>query len=190
MNVKLVKLAQADLPMLTKLLNRPEIAKWLFREDLYRREWQIEEVLAEAKPGTATQAFGIYWSNGGGTDLPQSVGGDSTGDGVWSIVGCICLQDIDGYSRAATIGNLAAFHPYQAIAAGREIIRYGFNTLNLNRIDCRLIEGCRLTQLMLKKIGGTEEGILRQVIYQNGEYKNVHIWSLLREDWDGKSSTA
>ena len=122
MNVKLVKLAQADLPMLTKLLNQPDVAKWLFREDRYRRDWEIGEVLAEAKPGTETQVFGIRIESG-------------------EIVGCIALQDIDPYSRTATIGNLASWHPYQAIAAGREIIRYGFKNLNLNRTDCRFIEG-------------------------------------------------
>ena len=170
MNVKLVKLAQADLPILTKLLNRPEIAKWLFREDRYRRDWEIGEVLTEAKAGTETQAFGIRYRE--------------------EIVGCICLQDIDGYSRTATIGNLAAFHPYQAIAAVRQIVSYAFLSLNLNRIDCRYIDGCKVTPMMLKRIGGgTEEGILRQVIYQDGEYKNVHIWSLLRSEWDGSPAT-
>lgn len=171
MNIKLVKLAQADLPVLTKLLNQGDIAKWLWREDRYKRDWEIGELLTEAAPGKETQAFGIYWGGGDG-----------------AIVGSICLQDICGFSRTATIGNVAAHHAYQAIAGGREIVKYAFKTLNLNRLDCRYIEGCRLTPLMLKKIGGTEEGVLREVIYQNGKFKNVHIWSLLRSEWDGTAT--
>lgn len=166
--IQLVKLAQADLPFLTKLLNKPDVAKFLFREDRYRRDWEIGEVLIEARPGTETKAFGIVW-------------GEET-----EISGCICLENIDPSSRTASIGNVAAIHAYQAIAAVREIVKYGFKTLNLNRLDCRYIDGCRLTPLMLKKIGGgTHEGVLREVVYQDGEYKDVHIWSLLRREWDG-----
>ena len=170
MKVSLVKLAQADLPLLTKLLNQGDIAKWLFREVRYRREWEIGEVLTEGKPGTESQAFGIF------LDTKE-------------IVGCICLQDICPYSRTATIGNLAAHHVYQAIAAVREIVQYGFQTINLNRIDCHFIEGCKLTPLMLKRIsGGVQEGVLRELIYQDGQYKDVHIWSLLRSEWDGSTA--
>ena len=165
MKIDLVRLSKVDLGMLTELLNREDVGKWLFRDERQRREWEVEIALSEAKPGTETQAFGIFFSN--------------------EIVGCISLQDICPYSRTATIGNLAAVHGHQAIAAGREIIRYGFQTLNLNRLDCRYIEGNRLTQVMLKRIGGTDEGVLREMIFQGGKYKDLHIWSILRREWDG-----
>ena len=164
--MQLVKLAQADLPVLTKLLNQGDIAKFLFREERYRRDWEIGECLIEARPGTTTEAFGIFYKE--------------------EIVGTISLQDIWASSRTATIGNIAAHHAYQAIAAVREIVKYGFLSLNLNRLDCRYIEGCRLTPILLKRIpGGKKEGVLREVIYQNGQYKDLHLWSLLRKEWDG-----
>ena len=169
MNVSLVKLAQADLPVLTKLLNEPDVASMLFKEKRYRRDWELGEVLTEAAPGTRTEAFGIIYND--------------------ELVGCIAIQDICPISRVGTIGNLAAFHPYQAIEAGREVIKYGFRVLNLNRMDCRYLEGCRLTPIMLKKIGGTFEGVMREIVYQDGEYKDVHIWSLLRSEWDGSPAT-
>lgn len=172
MKVDLLKLSKADLGVLTELLNRDDVRKWVFRDGRKRREWEIEIGFSEAKPGTETQAFGIF------------LRGDDR-----SLVGCVSLQDICSNSRSATINNLATHTVHQAIAAGREIIRYGFQTLNLNRIDCRIIAGNQLTPLILKWVGGgTQEGVLREMVYQDGEYKDVHIWSILRREWNGSST--
>ena len=71
-----------------------------------------------------------------------------------------------------------------AIAAAREIIRFGFERMHLNRIDADTIEDNHESVRMLKKLGFVREGIRRGYSHEDdGEYHASTINGLPRSDY-------
>jgi ribosomal-protein-alanine N-acetyltransferase len=64
----------------------------------------------------------------------------------------------------------------------KAIVVFGFETLNLNRIEARvMLENNASTQL-LKKLGFQQEGILREYGYWKGQFHDLRLFSLLKRD--------
>lgn len=63
------------------------------------------------------------------------------------------------------------------------IIKLGFQTMNLNRIEARCdVENIASARVM-EKVGMQFEGILRQHIFTKGKYCDLKIYSILRQDF-------
>jgi ribosomal-protein-alanine N-acetyltransferase len=69
----------------------------------------------------------------------------------------------------------------EAVAA---ILEYGFNTMNLNRIEACIGPVNIASQNVIKKFGFTREGYLRQHFIRNGEIGDTLIFSLLKEEYE------
>ena len=63
------------------------------------------------------------------------------------------------------------------------VIRFGFQRLELNRIEAKFMEGNEASRRVMEKNGMTFEGMLRQSMYIKGEYRNVGICSILRHEY-------
>ena len=59
--------------------------------------------------------------------------------------------------------------------------------MNLNRVEADIIAGNEASMRVLEKLGFQEEGILRQRIYKDGQYHDVHLFALLKKDLDVNS---
>jgi ribosomal-protein-alanine N-acetyltransferase len=70
-----------------------------------------------------------------------------------------------------------------ATEASARVIRYGFEILNLERIECKYIVGNIASRRVMEKNGMTFEGIGRQSMYVKGEYHNVGVCSILRDEY-------
>lgn len=70
-----------------------------------------------------------------------------------------------------------------ATEAAREIVRYGFETLGLNRIFANCYVGNPASQRVLEKLGMKYEGRFRQHVRKWGEYKDTDNYSLLADEW-------
>lgn len=72
--------------------------------------------------------------------------------------------------------------------ATRLIVEYGFDTLNLNRIQLHVwvdnIAGVKAYQ----KAGFQIEGTLRQAMYHEGRYCDFYVMGILREEYDAMKS--
>jgi len=64
------------------------------------------------------------------------------------------------------------------------IINYAFDMLNLNCIYTGNIEYNKVTEHIKQKIGFIKEAVLRERVYKYGRRYNIHVWSLLRNDWE------
>jgi len=64
-----------------------------------------------------------------------------------------------------------------------EIIEYGFNVMELNRIEAFTVPEAVRSINLLKKFGFKKEGILREYGYWNNQYWDENIYSLLKKDW-------
>ncbi|MBN1230617.1 MAG: GNAT family N-acetyltransferase [Anaerolineales bacterium] len=109
-------------------------------------------------------------------------------DDGWFLIGNCGFASVDLRSRNAEIGISIGEKDYWDQGYGTEMmqlmIRHGFETLNLNRIMLRVYDTNPRARHVYGKVGFMMEGTLRQEIYKNGEYIDVHIMAILREEWD------
>src|SRR5262249_19769776 len=68
-----------------------------------------------------------------------------------------------------------------ATEAAREVMRYGFETLKLNRIFGGVFENNAASRAILLKLGMQYEGCARQSVVKWGKPTDVHIYAILRE---------
>jgi ribosomal-protein-alanine N-acetyltransferase len=65
----------------------------------------------------------------------------------------------------------------------RAVIAYGFERMELNRIDALVYPGNPASLRVLLKLGFQQEGLLRDYFYQDGKFYDHAILGLLKKDW-------
>jgi diamine N-acetyltransferase len=135
--------------------------------------------------------------------LPQSVQVYQESVKKWmadhnTIIFTICTTESDeiiglsAFFRIDWIGRMATY--YIAIADtknwsrgfGKEVtqlmVDYGFNTLNLNRIQLHVSSENDRAIRIYEQIGFKREGTLRQAMFHNNTYVDFLLMSILRSD--------
>jgi ribosomal-protein-alanine N-acetyltransferase len=78
-------------------------------------------------------------------------------------------------------------HPYwgQGIMteALKEIIQFGFDSMDLVRIEARCIEENLGSEGVMKKEGMSYEGTLRKSMFTKGKHHNIKLYSILKDEW-------
>jgi [ribosomal protein S5]-alanine N-acetyltransferase len=107
-------------------------------------------------------------------------------DGLF--IGWCGLVEWNPVYRSATMGYClddTAWGQGFATEAARTLLRWAFETLDLNRVqaqtDTRNIASCRV----LEKLGFLREGMLREDCIVNGEVSDSWVYGLLRREWQG-----
>lgn len=70
-----------------------------------------------------------------------------------------------------------------ATEVSARVIRYGFEMLALERIECKFMMENRASLRVMEKIGMTFEGIRRSGMLVKGEYRNIGVCSILKEEF-------
>jgi RimJ/RimL family protein N-acetyltransferase len=70
-----------------------------------------------------------------------------------------------------------------ATEAGHAVLRYGFETLGLNRIFAMHFKQNPASGRVMQKLGMNYEGSQRQHIFKWGEYIDVELYGILESDW-------
>lgn len=114
---------------------------------------------------------------------------------IWAIaekdtdlcVGHVGLYEIDYRVRKANSGTIIGDKTLWGKGLGtkirKEILDFAFNQLNLNRIQCTILESNIGSIKVSEKLGFKKEGILREYQYRDGKYQNAIIMSILKSDW-------
>lgn len=63
-----------------------------------------------------------------------------------------------------------------------EILNYGFNILQVNRVEAEVMTGNIASEKVLEKLGFTREGVLRDWMYWNNRHYDMTMFSLLKRD--------
>ena len=63
------------------------------------------------------------------------------------------------------------------------IVRYGFEVLSLNRLYAYHMSRNPATGRVLEKNDFKQEGLLRQRVKKWGQYEDVTLWAILKQDW-------
>lgn len=67
--------------------------------------------------------------------------------------------------------------------AVREVMRFGFERLKLNRIEAKFMEGNAASRRVMEKTGMTFEGFHRKAMKIKGKYETIGICSILRDEF-------
>ena len=60
---------------------------------------------------------------------------------------------------------------------------FAFGAVGVHRLECRVPLKNGRANAALRKLGATQEGVLRRSLRRDGEYLDQVLWSILREDW-------
>ena len=103
-----------------------------------------------------------------------------------SVFGTGIISRIDWKNKNCSI-DIKLGDNYQSKGYGSETIRllveYAFDELNMNSINVKIISYNIASQKIFEKNGFKNSGMLRKHIYKNGEYNDVFIYDLLKEDF-------
>jgi len=104
-----------------------------------------------------------------------------------TLLGTIALERIDNINRKATLGIFIGESNTRNKGYGTESIKlildYGFNYLNLNNIDLRLMSFNDRAYRCYEKCGFKEFGRRRNSIYINGKYYDEIYMDILAEEF-------
>lgn len=106
-------------------------------------------------------------------------------------IGTIGLHDIHSKHGHAefgiAIGEKSEWNKGYGTDALRAICDFGFGELRLERISLLVIAGNDRACRSYEKAGFVLEGTLRRAHFARGEHHDMHVMSLLREEWPALS---
>jgi RimJ/RimL family protein N-acetyltransferase len=108
---------------------------------------------------------------------------------LWTPIGTCGYHGIDWRSRSAelgiSIGEKSFWNKGYGTETMRLLLKYGFETLNLNRIMLDVFDTNKRAIRTYEKAGFLLEGRKRQAMYKNGKYFDILIMSVIRDEWQG-----
>ena len=90
--------------------------------------------------------------------------------------------DYRSASLAYCLDDAAWGHGY-ATEAGRAVLQWAFDTLELNRVQAEADTRNTASARVLEKLGFVREGMLREDCVVNGEVSDSWVYGLIRRDW-------
>ncbi len=107
------------------------------------------------------------------------------------VIGVIDFHHLDGINRKASIGYWLGERwcgmglMSESVA---RLVEYGFQTLELNRIEIRVAPENKRSRRIPERLGFREEGRIRQAEWLYDHFVDHQIYGLLREDWEARES--
>lgn len=174
MNVVLRSLKESDIWLLHKWINDPDVIQYTnsYRpiSEMEQKEWFYNTAYFKNH-----YVFGIEHI------------ADKT------LIGTCGLYDFDGVARKAELRMKIGDVAYRGMGFGTEalkqLISFGFNDLNLNKIWLRVLSHNTSAVKLYKKNGFVNEGLLRQDMFLKGSYCDLHIMSLLKIEFENGNTT-
>ena len=106
---------------------------------------------------------------------------------AWIPIGDIGFHKVDWRNRSSEFGIVIGEKSFWNQGFGTEAVRllvsHGFQSLNLNRIFLRVFENNQRAIRAYEKAGFSLEGRMRQAEFQQGQFIDVLIMSILRSEW-------
>lgn len=66
------------------------------------------------------------------------------------------------------------------------LFKYGFKKMNLNRIECEVYSFNYRSQNLMKSVGMTVDGVLREIEYIDQKYVDLIVYSILKREYINK----
>lgn len=112
---------------------------------------------------------------------------EDTPDQNYRPIGTCQFHDIKWRNRTAEVGIMIGEKTFWDQGYGTEtmclLLKHGFETLNLHRIWLQVFAKNKRGIRAYEKAGFVYEGQYRQAEFQHGRYQDVHLMSILEEEW-------
>ena len=109
---------------------------------------------------------------------------------AWRMIGNCGVHEIDWRCRSAMVGIFIGEKSLWNRGYGTEVmellLQHAFETLNLNRIWLDVYDDNPRAIRAYEKAGFVLEGRKRQAMYKNGQYLDIHLMSVLRNEWQAR----
>lgn len=169
--VRLRALSITDMPLTLTWHNQPEIVD-LYSGHPYPVNQECEQMWYDR----------ILTSN-----IPTTVFGIERCDNH-QLIGIASLQGINLINRSASLGLLIGDVPSRKggyfLDVFIQTVRFGFLQIGLHRIALEVPQKNKRLVQTYKDFGFVQEGLLRESIFKNGEYRSVVVFSILRNEFD------
>jgi RimJ/RimL family protein N-acetyltransferase len=103
------------------------------------------------------------------------------------LIGTCQLHSINNISRSAELqirlGGVETRGKGLGTQAVQLLLNFGFKDLNLNRIYLHVFKTNIRAIHVYEKVGFLHEGVLRKAVYLDGQYEDVVVMSLLKEEF-------
>jgi ribosomal-protein-serine acetyltransferase len=102
------------------------------------------------------------------------------------LVGRIGIHFINQENKCGAIGYwLSADATGKGIITKscKKLLEYGFQNLNLVRIELKAATKNYKSQAIAERLHFTKEGVLRQAEFVNGKYLDIIVYAMLQEEW-------
>jgi RimJ/RimL family protein N-acetyltransferase len=172
--IRLRAVEKEDLPTFVPWLNDPEVTENLTvfaPMSLYEEERWYEKMIAGP---LAEHVLVIEVKN------PETLTG-------YQPIGTCSFISVEQRSHSAEIGIMIGEKSHWDQGYGTETMRlmvdYGFGVLNLHRIWLRVYAKNKRGIRTYEKAGFQYEGKYRDGEYQHGRYYDVHLMSILHDEW-------
>jgi RimJ/RimL family protein N-acetyltransferase len=83
-----------------------------------------------------------------------------------------------GFALASPFWGSGAF-----VEAARLVLDFTFDTVGAHRVEARAVIQNGRGNGALRKLGATQEGLLRRSFLRRGEYLDQHLWAILADEW-------
>ena len=103
------------------------------------------------------------------------------------MIGTCGFTKIDTANNSAEIGYVLNPDFHRRGFGGeavKRVLKFGFEELSLNRIEARFMQGNEASLALMKSVGMTFEGYMRDLIFVKGSYRTVGVSSILRSEYE------
>lgn len=170
------QIVAADAPARYATFSDPHVMRYYGEEEHASVEESREHIAAV--DGWYARREGIRWGI-----TPRE--GPATGEVIGS---CGFFRFEDDFQRAEMGYELRRAFWRQGIMreALTAILDYGFQTMGLRRVEAVVMEGNEPSAALLRSLGFTQEGTLRQRAAFHGRFWDEWYFGLLREEWTAR----
>lgn len=102
-------------------------------------------------------------------------------------IGEVVLNEVDEENRSASfriaMQSKAVYGKGYGTESTKLILKFGFETLKLHRIELEVYDFNPRAQHVYEKVGFVKEGVRRDVLMWQGKYQSAILMSILEDDW-------
>jgi RimJ/RimL family protein N-acetyltransferase len=158
----------------------PALARW-YRDSDFLRHWDAEAAFPKTEKQVAEFVEGQQKSEAGFVFAIRPVGGEDL-IGYCELDGIIWPQRV-GWA-AIGLGDPAQRGKGYGVEAMRLLLRFGFDELNLRRIQLTVFSDNESAIRLYEKLGFQREGIFREFLQRDGQLYDMLLYGLLRREWE------
>ncbi len=164
------KLRASDTDALFKLFSNPQVTRYYDLETFHSPE-QAKQLLESFQQRYVRQ-IGLRWAIALGDHPKELIG--TCGYNIWIQA---ANRAVLGYDLSPTFWHRGIMG--EALAA---VLDFGFEKMQLNRVEALSFPDNSASQRLLEKLGFHREGLLREYERTQGHYQDMTIYALLARD--------